>query len=253
MKTDFSTIAVGLRSDGLHPGTLDAALNLSKVFKCSLHLICFDDNCNLYEQMIQEKSKEGNVDFQIVRRSNESIKEIVKATKELQADLLIIPADKKSQSIINDLEIPVLSVRDDFGAKPVRHIVMPLHDRPSTRQKIPVGTELAKHFGAVIDLIVISGPSEDEQKRLKSYAHQAHEYIEKHGVQCSYHFHLGGKVDEVTAQYAREKDADLIIIMNERDGGFFSMSFSEKIIRNSPVPVMTVEPKDLSARSTASL
>lgn len=248
MQTNFTKIAIGLRSDGLHPGTLDAALNLSKVFDCTLHLICFDDNCNVYEEMIQEKARSGNVKFEIVRRSNESIKEIVQVTNDLGADLLIVPADKKSQSIINILEIPVLTVKDDFSSKPIKHIVIPIHDKPETRQKVPVAMEIAKHFGAVIDIVVVSGKSDEEQKRLKSYAHQAEQLITKNGVDCSYHFQLGGKVDEVTVQYAQEKNADLIVIMNDRDGGFFSSSLSEKIIRNSPIPVIVVEPRDLNAK-----
>lgn len=249
MQTNFTKIAIGLRSDGLHPGTLDAALNLSKVFDCTLHLICFDDNCNVYEEMIQDKARMGNVKFEMVRRSNESIKEIVQVTNDLGADLLIVPADKKSQSIINILEIPVLTVKDDFSSKPVKHIVIPIHDKPETRQKVPVAMEIAKHFGAVIDIVVVSGKSEEEQRRLKSYAHQAEALITKNGVDCSYHFQLGGKVDEVTIQYAQDKNADMIVIMNDRAAGFFSSSLSEKIIRNSPIPVITVEPRDLAAKS----
>lgn len=253
MRTNFEKIAVGLRSDKLHPGTLDAAVNLSKVFNCTLHLICFDSNCGVYEQMIEEKSKQANVPFEIVRRTNESVKEIVNATKEIGADLLIVPADKNTQSILNELEIPVLSVTDEFNPRPIRHIVMPIHDKPETRQKIPMGTEMAKYFKAVIDIIVISSKDAEEQKRLKSYATQAQSYIVENGVDCTYHFHEGGKVDEETMRYAEEKNADLIIIMNDRDAGFFSTSFSEKIIRASKVPVLTVEPKDTGAKSVARL
>jgi nucleotide-binding universal stress UspA family protein len=52
----------------------------------------------------------------------------------------------------------------------------------------------------------------------------------------------------VTIQYAQDKNADMVVIMNDRDGGFFSSSLSEKIIRNSPIPVITVEPRDLTAK-----
>ncbi|MBI1222662.1 MAG: hypothetical protein GC180_08675 [Bacteroidetes bacterium] len=248
MKTDFTKIAIGVRSDDLHPGTLDAAINLSKVFSCTLHLICFDDNCGVYEQLIEEKSKAGNVHFEIVRRSNQSVKTIIQTTLELEADLLIVPADKNSQTIVNALDIPVLTVKDDFDPRPVRRIVMPIHDKPETRQKVPVAMQLAKHFGAVIDIIAVSSKSEEEQKRVKSYAYSAEKYMTEKGVECSYEFRIGTKVDVVTMEYAEEKHADLIVIMNDRDAGFFSTSFSEKIIRNSAVPVITVEPRELSSK-----
>lgn len=251
MKTDFTKIAIGVRSDGLHPGTLDAALNLSKVFESTLHLICFDDNCSVYEALIEEKSAHGNVKFEIIRKSNESAKAIIHAVKELGANLLIVPADKNSQTIVNQLDIPVLTVKDDFSAKPVKHIVMPIHDKPETRQKVPVAMELAKHFGAIIDIIAVSGKSDEEQKRVKSYAHSADKFMTEKGVKCSYHFQLGGKVDEVTIAYAKEKDADIIVIMNDRDAGFFSSSLSEKIIRSSSIPVIVVEPKELSSSGSA--
>lgn len=251
MRTDFTKIAIGVRSDALHPGTLDAAINLSKVFDCTLHLICFDDNCGVYEQLIEEKSKSGNVKFEIVRKSNQSAKTIIQATTELEADLLIVPADKNSQTIVNALDIPVLTVKDDFSARPVKHIVMPIHDKPETRQKIPVVMEMAKHFGAIVDIIAVSGKGDEEQTRVKNYAYSADKFLSDKGVTCSYEFRVGSKVDVLTIEYAQEKDADLIVIMNDRDAGFFSTSYSEKIIRSSNVPVITVEPKDLSAKGYA--
>ncbi len=251
MKTDFTKIAIGVRSDGLHPGTLDAALNLSKVFGCTLHLICFDDNCAVYEALIEEKATHGNVKFEIIRKSNESAKAIIQTVRELGADLLIVPADKNSQTIVNALDIPVLTVKDDFSSKPVKHIVMPIHDKPETRQKVPIAVELAKHFGAVVDIIAVSGKSDEEQRRVKSYAHQADKFMTEKGVKCSYHFELGGKVDQITIDYAKEKNADIIVIMNDRDSGFFSSSLSEKIIRNSSIPVIVVEPRELSTVGAA--
>ncbi len=253
MVTNFTKIAVGLRSDHMHSGTLDAAANLSKVFQCSLHLICFDDNCSVYEQMIAEKAKSGSVHFEIERRSNESVKEIVKAAKELEAELLIVPSDKKTQSIVNDMEIPVLSVKDDFNPRPIKKIVMPLHDKPDTRQKIPMGAEIAKHFNAEIFFVVVTGKGNEEQNRLNSYAEQAVEWCEKKFVKAQYEMVVGSKVDEETIKYATKIEADLIIIMNDRDISFFSMQLSEKIIRNSPIPVLTVEPKDIGARTMARL
>ncbi len=251
MRTNFTKIAVGLRSDALHSGTLDAAVNLSKVFDCSVHLICFDDNCNVYETMIQEKASLSTARFEIERRSKESVKEILKATRELEADLLIVPADKNSQTLINELDIPVLTVRDDFDPKPIKHIVIPMHDKPDTRQKIPVTAEIAKHFGAIVDMFAMSGTGADSQKRVKAYAHQAQKYIADEGVECSYHFEVGGKIDKDTIRYANEKNADLIVIMNDRDAGFFSKSFSEKIINSTDIPVLTVEPRDLKKAGAA--
>ncbi|MHB1278346.1 MAG: universal stress protein, partial [Bacteroidia bacterium] len=232
-------------------GTLDAALNLSKVFGCTLHLICFDDNCSVYEGLIEEKATLGNVKFEIIRKSNESARAIIQTVKDLKADLLIVPADKNSQTIVNALNIPVLTVKDDFSAKPVKRIVMPIHDKPETRQKVPIAVELAKHFGAVVDIIAVSGRSDEEQRRVKSYAHQADKFMSDKGVVCSYHFELGGKVDQVTIDYAKEKNADIIVIMNDRDSGFFSSSLSEKIIRSSSIPVIVVEPRELSTVGAA--
>lgn len=253
MKTDFSKIAIGLRSDGLHSGTIDAAINLSKVFDCTLHLICFDDNCSIYEKMIEEKAQSQHVKFDIVRKSAESLKAIIAATNEIEADLLIVPADKNSQNLINALEIPVLTVKDEFTSKPVKHIVMPIHDKPETRQKVPVAVELAKHFGAVVDIVAIYGNGHEEQVRVKSYANQTDRFMTEKGIECTVNFVNHSKVPEATIQFAKENDADLIIIMNDRDAGFFSTSFSEKIIRDSPVPVITVEPKDLSSKGFAGL
>jgi len=48
-----------------------------------------------------------------------------------------------------------------------------------------------------------------------------------------------------TIKIAKDSNADLIIIMNDRDGGgWFGKSDSEQIMAGSGVPVLVVEPKD---------
>src|SRR5690606_23362037 len=67
--------------------------------------------------------------------------EIIKTAKENGFDLLVKKADKNSQKIVNALDFPVLTLNAEFSNKAIKNIVIPLHDDPGTRQKIPVATQ----------------------------------------------------------------------------------------------------------------
>jgi nucleotide-binding universal stress UspA family protein len=59
---------------------------------------------------------------------------------------------------------------------------------------------------------------------------------------------LGGNPSKQTLQYASEKEAGMIVIMSEQEGrfmDFFTGKYSEQIIKNSNMPILTVHSKDL--------
>jgi nucleotide-binding universal stress UspA family protein len=72
--------------------------------------------------------------------------------------------------------------------------------------------------------------------------------IAEKGVPCTSSIQLGGNPTELILAYAKVKNADLITIMTEQETNivsFFSGKYSEQMIKNSTVPVLSIHPKDL--------
>ncbi len=245
MEHTFTKILVTLNPDHVHAGTIQTGIYYGKHFDAPVIVAGTKENLTQYNSVIKENESSSGVNLVIHEIKDDNHKTIAEAVNKTGADLVIAPANKNTQKIVNDIDFPVLSITENFNNRPIRKIVMPLHDEPTTRQKIPYACGVAKNFGAEIYTIVVSSANEEEQSLLKSYAYQAEKYMSQHNVSHNYEITIGKKVEEETIEYAKKIDADLIIIMNDRDGGgFFGLALSDKMIRTSPIPLMIVEPKE---------
>jgi nucleotide-binding universal stress UspA family protein len=221
---------------------LEGGINFSNAFGTTLVLASLAGNEHKFDSRLSSEK----LHVEKLTLPDDGFKTAAKKSKEIGADLLVVSHDKHTQQLVNALEVPVLSILDDFTPGQIRNILMPIHDDPGTRQKIPVATEVAKTFGATINILVVAGHSTEEVNKLKTYAFQAQNWISKKGGNSTYHLETGKKVVDETIKHAENAGADLIVIMNDRDGGgwFGGKPLSEQIMLGSKVPVLIVEPKD---------
>ena len=81
--------------------------------------------------------------------------------------------------IIEATEKPVMTIRKNKVPKDIRKIVLPIDITVDTRQKIPYVVELAKLFGAEIDVITVTtSRGKRINDRLGAYARQSINYID---------------------------------------------------------------------------
>lgn len=149
--------------------------------------------------------------------------------------------------IVNSASCPVFSIHSDSGTKGIKDIVLPLDSSRDTREKVDDAVYVAKKFNSTIHIVGVS-TSNDPQvlNRLKIVSTQVQEYIQKDNIPTTNHFMTGKNLATLTLQYAAEKKADLIIIMTEQESsaGFLAGPYSQQMINQSAIPIMSVRPKE---------
>lgn len=189
-----------------------------------------------------------------------SVKEITKNFKADESDLLILPlissdgagglvTTKEANSIIDHIERLVLTIPCKGNTFSFKNIVVPIDTSFETRQKVPYAVSFAKAFGATLHVFgVSSDKGKDAEVLVNNYVRQVCNNIEEKGVPCTSSIQLGGNPTEQILAYAKVKGADLITIMTEQETNitsFFSGKYSEQMIKNSTIPVLSIHPKDL--------
>jgi nucleotide-binding universal stress UspA family protein len=153
-------------------------------------------------------------------------------------------------NIVEESVVPVITVRD--GAKipeTITRILIPIDDSLETRQKVPFSVRLAKLFGAEVHMLAIyHSQVQTVKENVERYTRQSAEYLEGNNINFVVKSIETANVVEESIKYANEIDADIMSIMTVQIGAASNIwkgSYAEQLIDQSPIPVITVPPKEL--------
>lgn len=149
--------------------------------------------------------------------------------------------------IVNSSKCPVLSLHDNSGTKGIKDIILPLDSSRDTREKVDDAIYIAKKFGSTIHVVGVSTSSDEMVlNRLKIITRQVCDYIDEDKIAHTEGFMTGKNLASVTLDYAKQKDADLIIIMTEQESssGFLAGPYSQQMINQSNIPILSVRPQE---------
>lgn len=190
----------------------------------------------------------------------ESVKDLSKKFVDTESDLMILPisADVSksgvatpadANKIIDHIERLVLTVPCNGKSFNLNKIIVPIDSSFETRQKVPYAIAMAKAFGSAIVVLGVSNDkSKDTEVLINNYIRQVTANIEEKGVRCLSDVRLGGNPTQQVLDFAKEIDAGLIVIMTEQEANliaFFSGKYSQQMVKNSDIPVLSIHPKDL--------
>ena len=138
---------------------------------------------------------------------------------------------------------PVITVRRSKTVSNINTIVMPLDVTFQTREKVPYTVNLAKKFNSTIHLVTVTttGSSSIEEK-LHQYTEQVVQYINYENVPCIITHLQGENLTDITLDYARTIDADLISIMTEQEKSLSNLllgSYAHQMINKAFIPVLS--------------
>lgn len=149
--------------------------------------------------------------------------------------------------VVNQAKCPVLSLHANSGTKGIRDIILPLDSSRDTREKVDDALYMAKLFNSTVHVVGVS-TSSDEMilNRLRVVTKQVVDYLSEDKINTTYGFLTGKNLASITLDYAKEKDADLIIIMTEQESssGFLAGPYSQQMINQSNIPILSVRPKE---------
>jgi nucleotide-binding universal stress UspA family protein len=137
----------------------------------------------------------------------------------------------------------VITIRRSQISSNIDRIVLPLDITFQTREKVPYTVKLAKLFNSEIHLITIRLSNlKSIEKKLLVYADQVASYLESNNIQYKIiHLH-GSNLTDLTLDYSRSIDADLISIMTEQEKSASNLllgNFAHQMINKAYIPVLS--------------
>lgn len=160
-----------------------------------------------------------------------------------------------SSRVLRSSKGPVITINARHHYDGCRNILLPLDLTTESRQKVTWAIKIAKIYGAGIKVVsgIWSKNEPEVHGKLKFLAGQVKQFIETEGIRCTSEI-----VEDVENEkaliptvlnYAEQQgDIDLIMIMTQQESGmieFFMGSRAQEFVRLSPIPVMSIAPKEL--------
>jgi nucleotide-binding universal stress UspA family protein len=164
-----------------------------------------------------------------------------------------------SSRVLRSTKCPVITINARHHYDGCRNILLPLDLTSESRQKVTWGIRIAKIYGAGIKVVSGYWSKNDPAVlgKLKFLAGQVKQVIEQEGIRCTAEI-----VEDVENEkaliptvlnYAEQQgDIDLIMIMTQQEASviqFFVGSRAQEFVRLSPIPVMSIAPKELGFTS----
>lgn len=148
---------------------------------------------------------------------------------------------------VNSVDCPVLTaqkmIHDEF-----KTIVVPVDDSMHSREKLPHAASLAKAYNAKIKLLSLHrSEDEDDVFHMRKIEDQVLNYFQNEGVECDKHEVNTRNLASEIIHFANYMDASLIVIMSEQEKSITGMllgPYSQQVVNHSPIPVLTIKPKD---------
>jgi len=151
--------------------------------------------------------------------------------------------------IVSSISGPVITVKYNYEIKRgYRRILMPIIQTSQTLQKIVFTADLARATGADINILALNSSGlKSVQRIVDSNVSKAEKYLDELGVNYIVESINTKNIASDIIEHARLIDADLIAIMTDIQDQANSIligPFAQQLVSYSPVPVLTIHPKD---------
>lgn len=149
--------------------------------------------------------------------------------------------------VVKESEIPVITIKGQNHNKGIKTIVLPLDLTKETKQKTAKAIELAQAFHSQICIVTVL-ESNDEYviNNLQRQVNQIQGILTSNGIENTADMiEKNGSISDSILSYAKEKNADLIMIMTQQEQNFtdlFIGSSAQELINNSEIPVCSIIP-----------
>lgn len=153
---------------------------------------------------------------------------------------------------------PVITVQDNQNpTTSYNTIVMPVDTSFYTRQKVKATAQLAKAFGATMHIFGVSVEEDAESMHhVRVIVKQIAEYLAAHDIAYETNESFGRNITDASIIYAKAINADLISIMTEQEPSVQSLimgEYAQQLINQSPIPVISFRPREVSEQTAYSL
>jgi len=149
--------------------------------------------------------------------------------------------------VVSNAPCPTVTIRNGFIRNAINKLVVPIDASKDTRRKLVYAAEIAMFFDAEVHIIGVTETAmADITKKVESWVHQACEYMSQRKIKTVSDLLKGSNVTDMTIDYAKKIDAELIVIMTEHGEHPVSLimgAYAQHMVNNSPIPVLTIRPQ----------
>lgn len=148
--------------------------------------------------------------------------------------------------MVRECTAPVVTIKGKVHRDGCKTILLPLDLTKETREKVGKAIEFAKYYGASVQVLsVLDKEAETYENKLLSYSNQVKRFIQEKGIHCGNKTLRGKNIAEMIRDYAKEIDADIIMVMSKAELNFkefFIGTTSQHLINISDIPVLSIRP-----------
>jgi len=207
-------------------------------------------------KLAEEAHKKSELEIKTILAEGNPFVEINKTINKLEPILVFIGLSAKISSkailgqnafrMVRESTAPVISIKGKVHRDGCKTILLPLDLTKETREKVGKAIEFAKYYGAKIQVLsILDKGQEVYENKLLSYSNQVKRFIQEKGVPCGNKTVRGKNVAQLVINYAKEIDADLIMIMTKAEINlkeFFIGTTAQQLVNLSTIPVLSIRP-----------
>jgi nucleotide-binding universal stress UspA family protein len=144
--------------------------------------------------------------------------------------------------IISHSHTPLITIRGGKVPAVIKKIVLPLDITFQTREKVPYTLQMAKLYQSEIHVLSVRLSNlKSIERKLKTYVDQVADFVKNQGIPCTVDSLSGSNLTDITLDYSRTVEADLISIMTEQEKSVSNLllgSFAHQMINKADIPVL---------------
>ncbi|PSR05113.1 MAG: hypothetical protein BRD49_05035 [Bacteroidetes bacterium SW_10_40_5] len=210
------------------------------------------------EKIISNNLDKINADVNYIITSGKVYNQIAEMARKLDADSIVMGTHgamgfqeflgSNAARVIQTAPCPTTVVRERSFGSGYKNIVLPLDVTKETKQKVSWAEKVAKYFDAVINIVTVADEDEASAKRINANMNQVETYLKERGINVTSESvsEPNGNYADATLNYAKESDADLIVVMTQQERSISQMifgSYAQQIVTKSKIPVMCINPR----------
>jgi nucleotide-binding universal stress UspA family protein len=211
---------------------------------------------NRLQKLAESYQGKSNAAFKYIVAGGKAYKMIVEIAETIQADIIVMGthgssgiqafAGSNASKVIQIAPCPVVVIKEKAYDRGYKNIVLPLDLSKETKQKVNVAVKIAQYYNATINIVSMTASDAFLTQRLHANLAQVESYLQERDINYTT-TELEGNFAMNTLTWAHGRNADLIIIMADRDRGFTEYIFgteAQQIVNRSSIPVMAVKPDE---------
>jgi nucleotide-binding universal stress UspA family protein len=156
--------------------------------------------------------------------------------------------------VMANSKVPFLAVQQKPNKDKFLKIVLPIDFRSENKEKVKWMSYLSSHYNSTFLVYKRKVWDSGFKRKIASNLYYAESFLKNNDVTYEIHTSKGKKAfEKETVDFAKEQDADLILVMVTRNIGFFDyiIAAREQYIIANPekIPVMCINPKPVRLSS----